>query len=159
MKGCQRLQSSPVKRKRALTFDDLHKVVNELATSNLHDDLLFIAMLLTSFFTLMHLGKLTFPDEIHLRNWKKIMRRSTVVVTNEQYKFLLPAHKADRFFDRNRIIVKKDQYCNINPLAAFQAYLTSRDDCFPLSSPLWILHNGTVPTRQFFITRLCHFFD
>ena len=56
MKGCRCLQSSPVKRKRALTFNDLHKVVNELATSNLHNDLLFIAMLLTGFFALMHLA-------------------------------------------------------------------------------------------------------
>ena len=159
MKGCRRLQSSPTKRKRALTFDDLYKVVNALATSTVHDDLLFVAMLLTGFFALMQLGELAFPDEIRLRNWKKITRRSTVVVTNDQYEFLLPAHKADRFFEGNRIIVKKDQYCNINPLSAFRAYLTSRDDRFPLSSPLWILHNGTIPTWQFFITRLRQFFD
>ena len=74
MKGCRCLQSSPTKRKRALTFDDLYKVVNALATSTLHDDLLFVAMLLTGFFTLMRLGELTFPDEICLRNWKKITR-------------------------------------------------------------------------------------
>ena len=159
MKGCRCLQSSPVKQKRALTFDNLHKVVNELVTSNLHDDLLFIAMLLTDFFALMRLGELTFPNEIRLHNWKKITRRSTVVVTNEQYEFLLPTHKVDRFFDGNSIIIKKDQYCNINPLAAFRAYLTSRDDRFPLSLPLWILHNSTVPTCQFFITQLRHFFD
>ena len=91
-------------------------------------------------------------------NNKKITRRSSVVVTNEQYEFLLPAHKADRFFEGNKIIVKKDQYCNINPLSAFQAYLTSCDNRFPLSSPLWILENGAVPTRQIFITCLRHFF-
>lgn len=159
MKGCLRLQSSPTKRKRALTFEDLLKVVNNLANSTSHDDLLFKAMLLTGFFALMRLGELTFPNETHLRNWKKITKRSSVVVTPDQYEFLLPAHKADPFFEGNRIIVKKEQRCHINPLSIFRSYLSSRDRRFPLSSPLWVLQNGAVPTRQFFITRLRGFFD
>ena len=159
MKGCLRLKSSPVKWKRALTFGDLQKVVNDLDGSTLHDDLLFKAMLLTGFFALMRLGELTFPDEFRLRNWKKISKRSTVVISTNQYEFLLPAHKADPFFEGNRIIVKKEQHCSLNPLSVFREYLTSRDDLFPLSSPLWVLHNGSVPTRKFFITRLRHFFE
>ena len=159
MKGCLRLKGTPTKRKRALTFDDLHKVLNELGNSTLHDNLLFKAMLITGFFALMRLGELTFPNETRLRNWKKIMKRSTVIITSEQYEFLLPAHKADRFFEGNRIIVKKVLYCDINPLSVFRDYLTSRDEHFPLFSPLWVLHNGSVPTRQFFVSRLRHFFD
>ena len=159
MKGCLRLKGTPTKRKRALTFDDLRKVLNELSNSTLHDDLLFKAMLITGFFALMRLGELTFPNETRLRNWKKITKRSTVIVTSEQYEFLLPAHKADRFFEGNRIIVKKVPYCDINPLSVFRDYLASRDERFPLFSPLWVLHNGSVPTRQFFVSRLRHFFD
>lgn len=159
MKGCLRLKSSPVKRKRALTFDDLQTVLNELANSTQHDDLLFKTMLITGFFALMRLGELTFPDEVRLRNWKKVSKRSTVQVSAEQYEFLLPAHKADPFFEGNRIIIKKVPYSNIDPLSIFRDYLTSRDDRFPLFSPLWILHDGSVPTRNFFITRLRHFFD
>ena len=159
MKGCLRLKSSPVKRKRALTFDDPQTVLNELANSTQHDDLLFKTMLITGFFALMRLGELTFPDEVRLRNWKKVSKRSTVQVSAEQYEFLLPAHKADPFFEGNRIIIKKVPYSNIDPLSIFRDYLTSRDDRFPLFSPLWISHDGSVPTRNFFITRLRHFFD
>lgn len=159
MKGCLRLKSSPVKRKRALTFDNLQTVLNELANSTQHDDLLFKTMLITGFFALMRLGELTFPDEVRLRNWKKVSKRSTVQVSAEQYEFLLPAHKADPFFEGNRIIIKKVPYSNIDPLSIFRDYLTSRDDRFPLFSPLWILHDGSVPTHNFFITRLRHFFD
>lgn len=159
MKGCLRLKSSPVKRKRALTFDDLQTVLNKLANSTQHDDLLFKTMLITGFFALMRLGELTFPDEVRLRNWKKVSKHSTVQVSAEQYEFLLPAHKADPFFEGNRIIIKKVPYSNIDPLSIFRDYLTSRDDRFPLFSPLWILHDRSVPTRNFFITRLRHFFD
>ena len=159
MKGCLHLKGSPTKCKCALTFDDLKKVVHKLGNSTSHDDLLFKAMLLTGFFTLMRLGELSFPDEKHLRNWKKVTKRSSVIVAGDQYEFLLPAHKADPFFEGNRIIVKKEQHCTINPLAVFHEYITSRDLLFPLSSPLWVMHNSSIPTRQFFVTRLRHFFD
>ena len=159
MRGCLRLFSSPTKRKRALTFDDLYLVLNHLSTSSSHDDLLFQSMLLTGFFALMRLGELAFPDQIHLRNWKKISKRSTIVLTNDQYEFELPSHKADRFFEGNRIIVKSRQYCNINPVNLFSKYLSSRDRLFPLLSPLWVRLNGTVPTRHFFTSRLRAYFD
>ena len=159
MKGCLRLKGSPTKRKRALTFDDLKKVERELCNSTSHDDLLFKAMLLTGFFALMRLGELSFPDEKRLHNWKKVTKRSSVIVAGDQYEFLLPAHKADPFFEGNRIIVKKEQHCTINPLAVFREYITSRDLLFPLSSPLWVMRNGSIPTRQFFVTRLRQFFD
>ena len=159
MKGCLCLKSSPTKRKRALTFDDLKKVVLELGNSISHDDLLFKTMLLTGFFALMRLGELSFPDEKRLRNWKKVTKRSSVIVAGDQYEFLLPAHKVDPFFEGNRIIVKKEQRCAIDPLAVFREYITSWGLLFPLSSPLWVTQNGSIPTRQFFVSRLHHFFD
>jgi hypothetical protein len=72
--------------------------------------------------------------------------------------FHLPGHKADPFFEGNHIIIKQQQYNNINPLARFSAYLASRDAKFPLSSPLWLTANGSVPTRHFFIRRLRRYF-
>ena len=138
---------------------DLTKVVNVLRQSRNHDDLLFQAMLLTGFFALMRLGELTFPDDIKLQNWRKISKRSTVTLDDDQYSFHLPSHKADRFFEGNQITVKKKQYCDLNPLSFFCDYLTSRDSLFPLSTPLWLMSNGAVPTRHFFISRLRLYFD
>ena len=159
MKGCLRLYSSPTKRKRALTLSDLKTVLFTLSRSSAHDDLLFKTMLLTGFFALMRLGELCFPNTIKLRNWKKVTKRSSVVTTPEQYEFHLPCHKADQFFEGNRIIIKQKQYSNIDPLICFLEYLSSRDSAFPLSSPLWLTSKGCVPTRDFFISRLRRFFD
>jgi hypothetical protein len=158
MQGCLRLRSSPTKRKRALTLSDLLQVISETANSNSHDDKLFLTMLLTGFFALMRLGELTFPNDINLRNWRKISKRSSVVITDDQYEFHLPGHKADRFFEGNRIIVNKKQYSDINPLSFFREYIASRDSLFPLASPLWLTSKGKVPTRDFFIKRLRQFF-
>jgi hypothetical protein len=159
MKGCLRLHGSAVKRKRALTLSDLSIVFQSLSSSHNHDDLLFLAILFTSFFALMRLGELTFPNDTSLRNWKKVCKRSSVIVTPDQYEFHLPSHKADRFFEGNRIIIRKKQHGNLNPLPIFTAYLNSCDLLFPLSSPLWLTSAGSVPTRNFFISRICRYFE
>jgi hypothetical protein len=127
LKGCRRLRGVATKRKRALTFSDLLFVYNTLKDSQSHDDRLFLAMLFTGFFALMRLGELSFPNDKQLRNWRKVTKRSSVVVSDDQYEFHLPAHKADPFFQGNRIIVKKQQYCNLDPLSVFESYLTSRE--------------------------------
>ena len=62
-----------------------------------HDELLFQTLLLTGFFALMHLGELTFPNDVNLRNWRKDTKRLTVKISNDQYEFHLPSHKADPF--------------------------------------------------------------
>ena len=157
LQGCMRLRGSPVKRKRALTLDDLSIVIAHTDHDN-YDDCLFLAMILTGFFALLRLGEMTFPDDKSLHNWRKITRRSSVSVSDSAYQFLLPAHKADRFFEGNIIIVTKRQFAH-NPLCHFDHYLRRRDALFPVASPLWITSASRVPTRSFFTKRLANFFD
>ena len=142
--------------KRALTVDDLQLVINHYRTSTLHDDLLFVAMLITGFFRLLRLGKMTFPNEPSLQNWKKVTRRNTVKLQDTLYEFLLPGHKADRFFEGNRIIIPASRF-NINLLRHFSQYITSRDSIHPVASPLWLTVDGAVPIRSF-VSRLRLFF-
>ena len=107
LKGCRHLKGVATKRKHALAFSDLKLVSNDLKNSHSHDDLLFLCMLLTGFFALMRFGELSFPNDKKLRNWQKVTKRSFIVVSNEQYKFHLPLHKADPFFKGNHIIIRK----------------------------------------------------
>jgi hypothetical protein len=136
----------------------LGRVIHHFSLSSRHDDRLFVAMLLTGFFALLRLGELTFPDNESIRDWRKIVRRDSVRVGLDSYEFHLPHHKADRYFEGNRIIIRRDQFQH-NPLAHFTTYLASRDRLFPVSSPLWITSEGRVPTRSFFTSRLRLFFD
>lgn len=158
LQGCLRARGRATKRKRALTLDDLESVITHYQTSLLHDDLLFVSMLLTGFFALMRLGELTYPNDPSLHDFRKVTKRSSVVISADQYSFHLPSHKADRFFEGNKIIVTKNQF-RLDPLLHFQVYLTSRDKLLPYSSPLWLTNDGNVPTRSFFINRLRIFFQ
>jgi hypothetical protein len=85
MTGCLRLKGSATTRKRALTLSDLIKVLSDLLPTASHDDKLFLAMLFTGFFALMRLGELSFPDDVQLRNWKKVTKRSSVTISDDQY--------------------------------------------------------------------------
>jgi hypothetical protein len=156
--GCLRMKGVATVRKRALTIDDLRLVVEHYRHSELHDDLLFVAMLLTGFFGLLRLGEMTFPNDPSLHNWKKVTRRNTVKLQDTIYEFTLPGHKADRFFEGNRIIIPARRF-TLHPLRHFSQYLTSRDSIHPVASPLWLTEAGSVPTRSFFVNRLRIFFE
>ena len=158
LQGCMRMRGTATVRKRALTTDDLHLVVKHYSNSNHHDDLLFVAMLFTGFFGLLRLGELAFPNDTSLHNWKKVTRRNTVKILQHQYEFLLPGHKADRYFEGNRIIIPAHRF-NHHPLDHFSKYIESRDTLHPVASPLWLTEAGEVPTRSFFVSRLRLFFQ
>lgn len=147
LQGCKRMRAVPTSRKRALTIEDLETVVDKLSSSTDYDDILFLAQLLTGFFALLRLGEMTYPDDPELRDPRKLTKRSTVQTNDDFYKFFLPGHKADRFYEGNTIIVRKNPN-KFDPHKRFLTYLRARDAKFPFSSPLWLTSQGTVPTRS-----------
>ena len=155
--GCKRLRGVPTNRKRALTMNDLNLVVNHYSLSESHDDLLFVSQLLTGFFALMRLGELTVSDDKSLIDQRKITRRTSVSVSDKDYRFFLPSHKADKVFEGNTVIIQRHDI-SIDPLSKFKKYLSSRDRLFPYSSDLWLRADGSRPSRSFFIRRMKLFF-
>lgn len=155
--GCKRSRNTPTRRKHALTTNNLITVTQQYNASLTHDDMLFLTQLFSGFFALMRLGELTYPDDIKLRNPRKISTRLSVEIFHESLQFQLPAHKADKFYEGNLIVLQKINSA-IDPYRHFLSYLQSRDRLFPYSSPLWLRESGTVPTRSFFITRFKKFF-
>ena len=155
--GCIRLRGQPVRRKDALTLDDLARVYDTLGESPAHDDRLFVTQLLIGFFALMRLGELVQPDNERLRNSAHVTHRHTVSCETGRLSFTLPGSKTDRFFEGSTVMVKA---CTapVDPVACFQQYLVSRDASFGLRHELWIRESGETPTRGWFIRRLRRFF-
>jgi hypothetical protein len=158
--GCKRLMGVPTNRKRALTMHDLQIVITHYSEipSPKHDDLLFLSQLITGFFALMRLGELTISDDKSLVDYRKITARTSVSLSDDDYRFFLPSHKGDRTFEGNIIIIQKHT-SSIDPLSFFKRYLRSRDHLFPFSSDLWLRADGSRPTRSFFIRRMRLFFS
>ena len=157
MAGCMRRFGTPTKRKSPFSHANLLFVLDCLASTPTHDNLLFIAILFTAFHALLRLGELVFPDKKNLRNYRKISLRHTVSILATHFSFFLPSHKGDRFFEGNTILVQKLTTAT-DPFCHFVSYIESRDKLFPLHPELWLTSRGTVPTRHWFISRLRHFF-
>ncbi|KAL1698101.1 hypothetical protein EV121DRAFT_177908, partial [Schizophyllum commune] len=155
--GCKKLYSSEEHRKRALTRTELRALHPAYSSSTSHDDSLFWAILLTGFHALMRLGELVSPDREALRDYRKIVRRSSVHITPSSFDFYLPGHKADRLFEGNRVLLERVDALD-DPYTAFTRYLKSRDSLFPYHAELWLRADGTVPTRGWFMRRLRHHF-
>jgi hypothetical protein len=138
-------------------MDDLVQVIDYYSESDSHDDLLFVTQLLSGFFALHRLGELTVPDDTSLIDHRKIIPRTSVVLSENDYRYFLPSHKADRIFEGNTVIIQR-HHVSINPLIHFKKYLASRDRLFPFSSDLWLRADGSRPNRSFFIRRMRSFF-
>ncbi len=151
LQGCLKSCAQPTRRKSALTISDLTNILTQFNNNPTdHDNLLFLSMLFTGFFSLMRLGELAFPDDKAIQDWRKISQCRTVNVQEENYSFQLPFHKADRFFTGNTILVTRSTSI-IDPVLHFKAYLASRNFLMPFHLALWFRVNGSVPTRSFFM--------
>ena len=98
------------------------------------DDLLFTSIVFMGFHALMCLGKLTQPDSEAKCTFLKVFLHHMVVVTSSTFSFILPSHKADRFFEGNSIVIesRSGSPCPHKP---FVSYLAAWDVCFPLHPP------------------------
>ena len=159
LQGCLQAKSKPVSCKCALTLANLTTVLDYYNSSLQHDDLLFVAMLLTGFFALMRLGEMAYPDNPSIQDFCKVTKWSSLQLSGNQYFFhLLAGHKADRFFEGNLVIIRRQQLQH-DPLHHFWQYLFSQDRVLSsISSPLWLTEAGDIPTRSFLIHCLRQFF-
>jgi len=105
LEGCQKMFLSTISRKRPISHSELATISREYSLSSSFDDLLFLAILLTGFHGLMRLGELTWPDKKSLQDYRKVVMRNSVSFSPKSFQFLLPGHKADRFFEGNTILI------------------------------------------------------
>ncbi|KZW01961.1 hypothetical protein EXIGLDRAFT_596133, partial [Exidia glandulosa HHB12029] len=155
--GMKRLRGREVKRRRPISIEDIRRIVTDLAPSAAHDDKLFLAQVLTGFFALMRSGELVWPDSFAKQDERKLSWRHTVRVTDNLYEFLLPGHKADRFYEGSRIVVQRLDATE-DPYSPFTKYLAARDTRFRFKPELWLREDGSVPTYSWFRKRLASFF-
>ena len=106
LKGAKRQHGTPICRKTSLLIEDLQIVYNEVKLSSDHDDLLFLSQLLVGFNVLLCLGKLCFPDQVHLCDFSKISLHS-VQWLHKAVSFWLPSQKANPTFEGSRLIIQK----------------------------------------------------
>jgi hypothetical protein len=149
--GCTKLRATPISRKRAISHDEIISVTSRLSPINDHDTKLFIAIASTSFFGLMRIGENVWPDNPALRDYRKVIKRSSVSITIDSFSFLLPSHKADRLFQGNKILIHSST-AGPTAISTFCSYVLSRDRLFPFNPELWLRADGSIPSRRWFLS-------
>jgi hypothetical protein len=91
---------------------------------------------------LNRLGELVWPDNTSLQLYHHVPLRHSVQWLHHAFSYLLPVHKADRFFEGNHIVIQEAAPPN-DAYRPFLRYLTSRDALFP--GP----YSGFVPAAPF----------
>ncbi|TDL18426.1 hypothetical protein BD410DRAFT_880461 [Rickenella mellea] len=102
--GCKRLRSKAIVRKQPLTTADLDLLVDTYHSSHIYDDILFLAMILQGFVTLIRLGEMTWPDNPSLQSWRRVPMRTSLHITTTHISYVLPGHKADRFYEGSKLL-------------------------------------------------------
>jgi hypothetical protein len=153
LKGALHHHSHATTRKSPLAAAQLQSITTDLINSLNHDDMLFLSMLNTGFPGLLRLGEIAVSDNPHLRNFRKVILRSSLVWVEADFEFLLPAHKTDTTFEANRVHIAHIIGAP-DPKPIMANYIHSHDRLFPLHPQLWLHANGFSPTRSWFLRRL-----
>ena len=123
--GCTKLRASPTLCKRAISHDEIITIFSRPSPTTDHDTSLFLAIACVSFFGLVRIGENVWPDNPALRDYRKVIKRSTVSITMDCFSFLLNSHKADRLFQGNKILIHSST-AGPTAISAFSSYILSR---------------------------------
>lgn len=156
--GCKKSYNTAVLRKRPLSMTDLNHVANIYITHRSYDDLLFLAQLLVGFYGLLCLGELCYLDSPNLNRPTKMTARESLQISPSSLEFLLPYHKADHYFEGNKVLILANP-SSTDSIAAMYHYLNHRNIKFPKHHDLWIRSDGKRPCHSWFLKRLRKFFD
>jgi hypothetical protein len=155
LRGCKRMFSKAVKRKDPLELRDVCSILQQFSNSLHYDDLLFTAILTIGFTSLHRLGELVVSDDPLRRDYRRLTLRHTVARNGEHITYLLPTHKADPFFEGNKVLIPKNGVLpNVDAYGILSSYLNLRDSLHAFLPELWLRESGKSPTRRWFLDRL-----
>ena len=97
IRGSVKLRADPVRRKDPLRIHHLILFHNIASESKSYDDMLFATILSLAFFACHLIGELVIPNDKSLFDWRKIIKRSSIIHSNRRIQYTLPYHKGDPY--------------------------------------------------------------
>ena len=142
--------SQPVRSHQPLSRVDLDLALSLFSCPFAYDDLCWLAMLLCTFFGLLWVGELVWPDSPDLQVHSQLTSRSSVSFDVKSFTFDVPHRKSDDRFEGSCICITAS-FISPDPYGLFLQYLACHDVTFPLHPFLWVRANGSVLTRAWFL--------
>lgn len=151
--GCKKWRGKPTLRKPPLLATHILTLIGKFNNAAIFDDSLFLVISLLGHFGLHRLGELTSSDVIAHRSHRKLIKRPTAIRTSIGFSYVLPYHKADRYFLGNTVVIPA-RSDSLDPTEHLVRFLHLRDAAFPNRIELLIRSDGSLPTRSWYMDRL-----
>lgn len=136
---------------------DLQHLIHIYWSSNIYDEVLFLAQVTLGFSQLLRLAELCVSDNPQLHDSRKLMMHFEVHEFQTQVELLLPGHKADKFFQGHKLITLNNDEPTC-PYPWLICYLRLCDAQHSWKPALWLHADGSSPTCSWFTSMLCRHF-
>jgi hypothetical protein len=148
VRGSKKLRADPVKRKLPLRIAHLESFISVALCTKCYDDLLFATLLTCAFYGCHRMGELVQKNDRSLFDWRKIIKRGSLLFLNRRAQYTLPYHKGDPFFRGTEVLFTQQE--KVDPVSLLQKYCTIRDQKHGAKTALFLREDGSHPTRSWF---------
>lgn len=146
IRGSKKVRADPVRRKPPLRTSHVQQFYELRHLS--YDHLLFATIISCGFYGCHRIGELTVPNQLSLRDWRKIIKRASLSLEAQRAGYRLPYHKADPFYQGTDILFTPQKIAN--PVRLLKEYCSARDKLHGARAALFICQDGSLPTRAWF---------
>ena len=146
IRGSKKVRADPIRRKQPLRTTHLETFVHVAHISKSYDDLLFATLLSCCFYGCHRSGELVRNNDKSQWDWRKVIKRSSFVLSDHHAQYRLPYHKADPFYHGTDVLFNHHNIAD--PIALLQDYVTLRDRIHGARAALFIREDGSIPTRS-----------
>jgi hypothetical protein len=157
IRGAKKVRADPVERKLPLRLAHLQSFVNVAHCTETYDDFLFAVLLSCAFYGCHRMGELVQKNDRSLFDWRKIIKRSSVIFESGRVQYRLPYHKGDPFFHGTEVLVTAQDVAN--PVSLLQEYLCLQDCLHGAKASLFLRENGSHPSHSWFNTKFFSILD
>jgi hypothetical protein len=148
IRGSKKARADPIRRKLPLRPSHLDAFLQLAVCSGLYDDFLFAVLLSCCFYGCHRSGELVIKNDKSLFDWRKIIKRASLVFVGKRAQYHLPYHKGDPFYRGTDILFTEQEIAD--PVSLLCQYIAKRDIRHGARAALFLREDGSIPTRSWF---------
>ncbi|KAJ7926557.1 hypothetical protein B0H13DRAFT_2229389 [Mycena leptocephala] len=148
IRGSKKARADPVHRKLPLRPSHLDAFLQLAVCSGSYDDFLFAVLLSCCFYRCHRSGELVIKNDKSLFDWRKIIKRASLVFVGKRAQYHLPYHKGDPFYRGTDILFTEQEIAD--PVSLLHQYVAKRDSRHGARAALFLREDGSIPTRSWF---------
>ena len=145
IRGSKKVRADSIRRKQPLRTTHLETFLHVAHLSKSYDDLLFATLLSCCFYGCHRSGELVWKNDKTQWDWRKVIKRSSLIFSGHHAQYHLPYHKTDPFYHGTDVLFNRHDIAD--PVSLLHEYVTLRDQLHGARAALFIREDGSIPTR------------